>query len=315
VTAGDINADGFDDVIVGGLMDKTDPDGGMVALYMGSRTGLLPFGYDPGSHPISARRIEPAPQVWWTQAWFWAVATLILVAIGLVSAWHIVTTTRLRRQLRHSEQERTLERERLRIARDLHDQLGSNLTTITLLSEVARRDLSAPDKAVNHLANIMGTARELTRALDEIVWAVNPRKDRLDQLASYFSAYAEEFLRPTDLRYRIDFPEELPDRIIPSEVRHHLFLVLKEALTNVVKHAAASEIRIRLKTAQAGLELTIEDDGRGFDQAAPDTGRNGLRNNRRRVEEIGGACDIASQVSEGTRIRVTVRLDGAASPA
>jgi signal transduction histidine kinase len=91
--------------------------------------------------------------------------------------------------------------------------------------------------------------------------------------------------------------------------------VLKEALTNVVKHAAASEIRIRLKTAQAGLELTIEDDGRGFDQAAPDTGRNGLRNIRRRVEEIGGACDIASQVSEGTRIRVTVRLDGAASPA
>jgi signal transduction histidine kinase len=202
-----------------------------------------------------------------------------------------------------------IEQERVRIAQDLHDHLGSNLATITLLSEVARRDLHAPEQAEAHLRNITGTTRDLTRALEEIVWAVNPRKDRLDQLVCYFSAYAEEFLKPTDLRCRLDFPEDLPNLAIPSEIRHHLFLVFKEALTNIVKHSGASEVRIGLRMESLRLALLVEDNGCGFNPAAAPSGRNGLSNMRARIERMGGECDVISRPGQGTRVRVEVSLD------
>jgi signal transduction histidine kinase len=233
---------------------------------------------------------------------------VLLLAGTSAAGWHLVTTARLKRQLRVAEQARTLEHERLRIAQDLHDQLGANLTTITLLSEVARREASAPDKVEDHLRNISGTARDLTRALEEIVWAVNPRKDKLDQMVAYFSAYAEEFLKPTDLRCRLDFPDELPERVVPSEVRHPLFLILKEALTNIVKHAAASEVHISLDIADSKLRLAVEDNGSGFDPSQVRNGANGLANMRTRVAKHGGTCDVISQAGRGTRIQVEIAL-------
>jgi signal transduction histidine kinase len=311
-SAGDINCDGFSDVLVGTIMDRGVAEGGQVSVYAGSRNGVLPNLLGQMPHRIAARRfIPPAPPLW-SYGWFWGAAGLVLVGMS-AAAWHIVTTTRLRRQLRRAEQQRMIEQERLRIAQDLHDHLGSNLATITLLSEVARRDLDVPGRAQAHLTNITGTARDLTRALEEIVWAVNPRKNRLDQLVSYFSAYAEEFLKPTDLRCRLDFPDELPELVVPSEIRHELFLVFKEALTNVVKHAAAAEVRIRLSVEEHALSLTIDDNGRGFDSALVRPGRDGLTNMRSRVEKLGGRCDIASQPGGGTRVQVEVSLHDAVS--
>lgn len=306
-TAGDVNRDGFDEALVCGPMDSAAAPGGVVRVYTRSPNGLPPFDADPDSHPIVAFRLTPPTPPLWAQSWFWGVGGLMLVGLSAIG-WHLVTTTRLKRQLRRSEQARLLEQERLRIAQDLHDHLGSNLATITLLSEVARRDLRVPDKADAHLNHISGTARDLTRALEEIVWAVNPRKNKLDQLVAYFSAYAEEFLRTTELRCRLDFPDELPELVVASEIRHELFLVFKEALTNIVRHAAASEVRVRLTVTGLRLALTIEDDGLGFESSSVRPARNGLANMRSRVEKLGGQCHIHSEPGKGTRVHVEVGL-------
>lgn len=307
VTAGDVNGDGFADVLVGALMERHDASGGQVAVFHGSKDGVLRAGPEPASERMVAQRLRPPLPPLWKRNWFLGVTTLGFT--GLAAAlWHITTTARLKRQLRRAEQQRTVEQERLRISQDLHDQLGANLTTIALLSDVARRDQGLSHEADAHIRKISGTARDLTRALEEIVWAVNPHKDRLDQMVSYFSAHAEEFFKPTEIRCRLDFPEELPDLPISTEIRHQLFLVFKEALTNVVRHAAAGEVRIGLQLDGSCLRVSIEDDGCGFDPRVSPSGRDGLGNMRARIEKLGGFCQISSRLGQGTRIVVEVPI-------
>ena len=176
----------------------------------------------------------------------------------------------MRLKLERLERLRAVERERARIAQDIHDNLGANLTRISLLSESAHSELENPAQAAVQLERIYGTARELTRAMDEIVWAVNPQHDTLDSLASYLGNFAQEFLGSLDIRCRLDVPLQLPHWPITAEMRHNLFLAFKEALHNVVKHAAASEVSISLTTGSRHLHFGLRDNGKGF---APDVRR------------------------------------------
>jgi signal transduction histidine kinase len=165
---------------------------------------------------------------------------------------------------------------------------------------------------------IYGTARELTRAMDEIVWAVNPKHDTLDSLVTYLGRYAQNYLSAATIRCRLDVPLHLPAWALTSEVRHNLFLAFKESLNNVVKHAGASEVRVSLELQPGGFVLLIVDNGRGFDwnrmkervNQSPDgvrlAGGNGLLNMRRRMEEVGGHCEWVTAPSEGTRVRLLV---------
>jgi len=145
--------------------------------------------------------------------------------------------------------------------------------------------------------------------MDEIVWAVNPRHDRLDSLANYLSRFAYEYLSMAGIRFRLDFPLDLPTQPVTAEVRHNLFLAFKEALHNIVKHAAANEVRVELKLAAAQLTLLVADDGRGFGQGTP-AGRlatgNGLANMQQRLGEIGGRCEIHSEPEHGTTVTFIV---------
>ena len=149
-------------------------------------------------------------------------------------------------------------------------------------------------KSTSHAQQISQTARETTHSLDEIVWAVNPSNDTLDGLVTYACKYAQEYLALAGLRYRAEVPPQLPAVVIPPEVRHNVFLAFKEAVNNVVKHAQATEARIRLRLQPGNFTLEIEDDGRGVGQ--PDTSatrtRNGLRNMRKRMEDIHGEFSI-----------------------
>ena len=163
-----------------------------------------------------------------------------------------------------AERQRDIERERSRIARDIHDDLGASLTRIAMLSQSDRGETQLPESVAKNLDRIFQTARELTRAMDEIVWAVNPRHDRLDSLASYLSRFAYEYLSAAEIRCRLDFPLHLPTLPVTAEVRHNLFLAFKEALHNIVKHAAANEVRVELKLEAAQLTLQVADNGRGF---------------------------------------------------
>ena len=178
-----------------------------------------------------------------------------------------ITTRRLRRRLERLEWQRVIERDRGRIARDIHDDLGAGLTQITLLSELARRE--SPHEMEAHLVQISDTARELTQAVDEIVWAVNPRQDTLDGLVNYICQFAQEYLTVAGILCRLDVPGHLPPLPLSADVRHNLFLAVKEALNNIVKHAQAREVRLRLIQEHGRLTLVIEDDGRGLRGPGP----------------------------------------------
>ena len=250
-----------------------------------------------------ALAVTVQPQFWQTW-WFRTAAILCLVGI-VVAVVRYLSTQKLRRQL---QQQASLEKERSRIARDLHDQLGANLTQVGLLGEMAEADKNSPAEIVSHAQQISQTARETTRSLDEIVWAVNPSNDTLEGLTNYACKYAQEYLAMAGLRYRVDVPAQLPAITIPPEVRHNIFLAFKEAVNNVVKHAQASEVRVRLQLQPGNFTLSIEDNGHGPGgrnaNAAP--ARNGLRNMRKRMADIHGEFSISPGTGGGTTVCLTV---------
>jgi signal transduction histidine kinase/ligand-binding sensor domain-containing protein len=252
------------------------------------------------------------PWVWQT---FWFQAGAVLVGAAAVGAGVLsLTRRRVRARLEQLEKARAVERERARIARDIHDDLGASLTRISLLSQTARSELEEQAPAAGPVDQIYGTARALTRAMDEIVWAVNPQHDSLDSLATYLGRFAQSFLSTAGLRCRLNVPLKLPSWPLTAEIRHNLFLAFKETLNNVVKHAAATEVRIELELTARGFMLVILDNGRGFvlnespgcAPIAVDTARSsggyGLVNIRKRLEEAGGKCEIQSAPGEGTKV-------------
>ncbi len=251
----------------------------------------------------SVLEITVRPRFWQTG---WFLAAIIVFFLGLVVAVvRYLSTQKLHRQLQALKQQEALEKERSRIARDLHDQLGANLTQVALLGEMAESDKNSPAEIESHAQQISQTARETTRSLDEIVWAVNPSNDTLDGLMNYACKYAQEYLALASLRYRADVPAQLPAIPIPPEVRHNVFLAFKEAVNNVVKHAQASEVWIRLQLQSGHFVLSIEDNGRGLDGNAAKS-RNGLRNMRKRMEDIGGQFETGTASGRGTIVRLTV---------
>ncbi|MBK8001256.1 MAG: hypothetical protein IPK15_21745 [Verrucomicrobia bacterium] len=244
------------------------------------------------------------PHFW--QTW-WFRTLLFVVSLG-GGGWVVrtIAVRRLRRKLRRLEEQHAIEKERSRIAQDIHDELGANLTRIALLTEVGQKHRGNPDEVAEDLGKISATAREAVRAMDAIVWAVNPRNDSLDHFANYVSQFAEEFLRPTSIRCRLDIPADLPEHPITTEARHHLFLAVKEALNNVVRHSGASEVWLRLGMANGELNLSIADNGHGI-QASAGVEHDGLGNIRRRIENLGGRFELAS-TSSGTTIVLRLPL-------
>jgi signal transduction histidine kinase len=183
------------------------------------------------------------------QLWFWLLIAMVVVSL-VFTGWRYLVGLRLQR-------EHALDRERARIARDMHDDMGSTLARILMLSETSGTPLPP---GVGQLAKIHQAALEMTRAMDEIVWAVNPRNDWLDRLAMYLDAYAQELLDPAGVESRVDFPSPLPQRSLSAPVRHNLFQAFKEALTNLLRHAGARRVFIELTEQASGFVLSIEDD-------------------------------------------------------
>ena len=207
-----------------------------------------------------------------------------------------------------------MEKERARIARDLHDQLGANLTQVALLGEMVETDKEEPSEVETHARQISSTARETTRALDEIVWTVNPSNDTLDGLINYLCKYAQEFLALAGLRYRLEVPSQLPAIPISPEVRHNVFLAAKEAVNNVVKHSQASAAWVRLHLEAHRFILEIEDNGRGLAAGSEKKGRSGLGNMRKRMEDVGGTFEAATGAEGGTLVRLIAPLRVVSAP-
>jgi signal transduction histidine kinase len=256
------------------------------------------------------------PHFW--QTWWFRVLGGVLTAVAAGGTVWFDTRRRMRRKLERIERQRMIEQERARIAHDIHDDLGSQLTRITMLSESARSVVDDPKQAASDLNQIYDTAREATKAMDEIVWAVNPKHDTLESLASYLEKFALDFLGAAGIRCRLDMPLQSPVWQLTSDARHNLFLAYKEALNNVVKHSSSSEVRISLALEASAFELDIADNGCGFDpqnlnaKTTNDTGRlaagHGLASMSQRLREIGGNCKIISAPGKGTKVKFQVAL-------
>jgi signal transduction histidine kinase/streptogramin lyase len=236
----------------------------------------------------------------WQTWWFQSVVVVAFTAL-IIAVVRYVSFRRLRAQLQTLEQQAALYKERARIAKDIHDDLGASLTQISLLGELAHQDRDAPEKVGDHINIISNTARRAVKSLDEIVWAVNPRNDTLAHFIDYTGQFALDYLRLAGVRCRLDLPEDVPARELSTDVRHNLFLVVKEAINNTVKYAHATELRLRIAVSAAKLELTVEDNGCGFEQPSGD-GMDGLRNMRQRMADIGGQCWIQGRPGAGAKI-------------
>ena len=248
--------------------------------------------------------VEP---FFWQTAWF-RLLVMAGFTVSIIAIVRYVSFRRLQQQLHKLEQQAVLQKERTRIAKDIHDDLGANLTQIAFLGELAQQDRREPDKVAERIGKISTAARQSVKSLDDIVWAVNPRNDTLAHLVDYAGQFALDYMRLAGLRCRLDFPEQTPSRECSTDLRHNLFLVIKEALHNIVKHAGATEVWLRASLADDTLEFVIQDNGHGFIGVPDDALADGLRNMRQRMADIGGEFLLESNAESGTKVRLRLPL-------
>ena len=245
----------------------------------------------------------------WQTWWFFGLAALFVLSV-VGTTVRVVEKRKYQIQLKRAEQQHALAQERARIAQDLHDDLGSSLTRISLLSNLLQTDKDKPDQVAIHAGKLSESADQTVRALEEIVWAVRPGSDSLQSLVEYIAHFANEAFENNPTRCRLDLPHDLPTKPLPPDVRHNIFLIVKEALTNVLRHAGAKEVHVQAKVSANSLEILVQDDGRGFEPPpSPVEGRqHGLGNMRRRAETIGGTLELHSTPGKGTTVRLAVNL-------
>ncbi|HEV7923929.1 MAG TPA: two-component regulator propeller domain-containing protein [Verrucomicrobiae bacterium] len=262
-------------------------------------------------HGVSMAFIIPTPL--WRAPWALALYSLAAMtfAAGIV---RLVSDRRLQRHMRSLEQQRAMERERMRIARNMHDEIGSKLTKISFLSERLKVESGQNGLAGDKVDSIATTSRDLLKALDEMVWAVNPRNDTLEQLASYLCHHASEYFHDTAVECDLRVQSELPSWNVSAEFRHNIFLAFEESLSNVLKHARATRVEVQIQFEQDTLHIRISDNGIGFASAARNGGgagggRSGLTNMRQHLADVGGSCVIQSQPGQGAKVELRVALN------
>ena len=245
-----------------------------------------------------------APFFWQTLRFELAMAGLVVVAsIGVI---RYLSEIKFRRRLVLLEREQAVQAERARIARDMHDDLGSSLTQITMLGALAHEDLGEAGRASGYLEQLRDVSMEVIGKMDELVWVVNPRNDSTAALTDYLTQFASQYLKLAGVQLRIDIPPGLPTATLSADSRHQIYLVFKEALNNVVKHSRATEVWLRASAISGFLCITVEDNGRGFEPSQSRSGADGLGNMRQRLEALGGKCVIESASGSGTKVQLHI---------
>jgi signal transduction histidine kinase len=247
---------------------------------------------------------------WWTLERLLIIVGALACVLAVTGLW----ITQLRRKVEQRtaelgaqiqerqriEHQRALEQERSRVAQDLHDDLGAGLTEISILGKQARSLSAGQEKQNRYLEQMDDKARQMVSALDEIVWAMNPAQDSLSSLVSYFCLYADHFLGLAKISWQLEGANELPDVPVASLCRHELFLAFKEALTNIVRHSGATEVRLTIRLDGEQLRLSVADNGRGLLPGSPTADKDGLVNMRARMEKLGGRFEFVSETAQGT---------------
>lgn len=237
--------------------------------------------------------------------WFILLVAALVLAAGLAVNrwWH----HRLTLRLELLEQKQALEKERRRIAKNLHDDLGANLTEIGLSTDALRQ--KAPPELARGMTALLERVRALAGTLDAIVWSANPANDSLDRLSMFVCGLFQDLCGMAGIRCRIDQPMPIPACPLSPDERSNLFLTIREAMTNIAKHSRAKEAWLHLRMDGATFELRLDDDGCGFDLAAAAAGvRNGLKNMRSRVAELRGTFLLESRPGYGTSLVIRVPM-------
>jgi signal transduction histidine kinase/ligand-binding sensor domain-containing protein len=236
--------------------------------------------------------------VW--QRW-WFVALAVAAIGGLIYAAY---SYRLKRLLE-------IERVRTRIATDLHDDIGSNLSLIAMVSEIAKQQATEDNRQVaDSLALVSRTSRQSVDAMSDIVWAVNPRRDHLHDLTERMRRFASDSFAAKDIDFEFRHPEEKQNTRLGTEIRKQVYLIFKESINNIAKHSECTEAEIDLQLTQGSLQLCIRDNGRGFDpnHAGNGYGGNGLRSMRERAKSLGGSIEVESEAHKGATIKLKIPL-------
>jgi ligand-binding sensor domain-containing protein/two-component sensor histidine kinase len=251
----------------------------------------------------------------WQTWWFFSICGIS--AFGFVGGTaRQITRNRMQKKLTRLEQQRAIEQERTRIARDVHDELGAKLTRISFQGGIATRGLNDPSETRRQIEEMSAAAREAVSSLHEIIWAADPKNDSLEGLIGQISHHAEEFFNACGIRCEVVVPDQIAVFHIPARVRHNLFLAVKESINNAAKHARATLVLIQINVRANELEVLVSDNGVGFNKElileAPDANQrihNGLVNMTERLVGIRGRCEISSEIEGGTAIRFIIPLD------
>lgn len=256
---------------------------------------------------------------WWTPGRVLVVAGVLALLLLAALLW--VTqlrrrverrTAELRLQIHERERAehlRVLEQERARIAHDLHDELGADITEVGMLAARGAAAAGPVEERRQCLEQLSQKTGQMVAALEEIVWAMNPQHDSLGAVASYFSFFADRFLGLANIKLQIESAPEVAGLVVAARVRHQLFLVFKEALTNVVNHAGATEVKVQLRQRDGWLGITVADNGRGLPASPAGNGQDGLANMRARMSRLGGRFEILSEAGQGTTLNFSTPLD------
>jgi signal transduction histidine kinase len=232
---------------------------------------------------------------------------LLLLFLVIYSSFVYVIKRNLKEKILILEKEQALEKERNRISQDMHDDLGSGLTKIAILSEVTKNEIKDPEKAKKHLENISQSSRHLVESLQNIIWILNTSSEGVEDFFSYTHEYALKYLENSNINliYEIDTSLYKKNNL-SQEVRRNIFLVIKEVLNNAVKHADCSEIVFKAKKNFDSLQLTIEDNGKGFNFNQIRKNANGLKSMKDRILKINGTIEYLKNEHQGHKIVIEI---------
>jgi signal transduction histidine kinase len=203
--------------------------------------------------------------------------------------------------------QQALEQERTRISKDLHDDLGSGLTSILMMSEQMQVS-SGKELVNNNIEKIKDSSRQMVDQMGEIVWAMNSKNDTLENLVGYINAYAREYFENSNISQHIHLPESIPDTTMTGMIRRNVFLVVKESLNNIIKHAHATYVNLHMNIDDNKMNITLTDNGKGFEMVHTRRFGNGLKNMHSRMAEIKGSFKIESALQRGTKTVISFPL-------
>lgn len=261
-------------------------------------------------HGPSAMQVVDLPP-WWTPSRLATMIVSLVVVLGVVLGWTAILRHQVKAQMRMIRQQierEAIQEERTRIARDMHDEVGARLSKLAIMQDLYAKDHIHHEKERKDLKQLALDTQDAIHSLDEVVWMLNPQNDTLESMVEYIAHYASNYLEPAAISCRFEMPMDWPQWPVRSHIRQELVYACKEALQNVVKHAHAAEVIVRMRCCDENLIIEIADDGIGLTAQSEQFGCDGIKQMKSRLASIHGECRIQPRQPRGTLVIMELKL-------